>query len=217
MQEKAPTGAPDPELALAARIQGQIVGLGAVPLEKAGQRLSGVHHFQKARIVNQLFEPVRGRGRGVCQLIFHALELEHEALVGLAAEAAQRCSLVQTDRREAVRVNIAIANPLVVGQDDGGRAGLHLGHGLAVGRFFHAQQIDRICPELRHYVQRHHNECLASLVLLKDSAPFQLHDRLAQTEAGKDAAPTAAQRPQDAHALVIFQHRVDLCGVNLNA
>ena len=46
---------------------------------------------------------------------------------------------------------------------------------------------------------------------------FQLHDGLAQTEAGKDTAATPAQRPQDAHALVIFQHRADLGGVNLDA
>ncbi len=69
--------------------------------------------------MNQLFVAVRAGCRGVGQLILDALELLHEALIGLAAEAAQCGGLVQTDRCEMMRVNVAVSDALVVGQDDG--------------------------------------------------------------------------------------------------
>ena len=41
--EERPGRDPQPELILLVGIEGQVVGLGAVPLEKPGQRLAGVH------------------------------------------------------------------------------------------------------------------------------------------------------------------------------
>ena len=216
LQKQPPTSTPDPELPLPAWVQGQVVGLGRIALEKPRQRLPGVHHFQKSSIVDQFFVAVGAGCGGVGQLIPYTLELLHKFLIGLAAKAAQRGRFVQAYGRKVMRVNIPIPDALIVGQDDGRLAGFHLGHGAAVRRFVQPQQMYSVRTKLWHDVQRHHDQRLTADVLLQDAAPFQLHDGLAQAEPGKKAAPSTAQRPQDANTLVVFQGWADFGRINLN-
>lgn len=152
----------------------------------------------------------------VGQLIPYTLELLHKFLIGLAAKAAQRGRFVQAYGRKVMRVNVPITDALIVGQDDGSLSGFHLGHGAAVRRFVQPQQMYSVRTKLWHDVQRHHDQRLTADVFLQDAAPFQLHDGLAKAKPGKKAAPSPAQRPQDANTLVVFQGRVDLSRVNLN-
>ena len=217
LEEQPPAGAPNPELALAARIKGQVVRLGGIPFEKTSKGLPGVHDLQKTCIVNQLFIPVRGRRGRIGQLILDPLELQHKALVRLRAEAAQSGRFIQRNSSKAVRVNVTISDTLIVRQDNGCAACLHLCHRAAVGRFGHPQQIHGICLELRQHVQGHHNEHLSAFMFLQEAAPFELHDGLSQTKPGKDTPAAPTQCPQDTDALVVFQHRIDLGRVNLNA
>ena len=76
-------------------VQGEFVGLLAVALEKAGQRLAGIHDFEKPSVVDDLFGPVRRRRRRCHELEGLALEEGEECLVGLGAVAAEHGGLVE--------------------------------------------------------------------------------------------------------------------------
>ena len=157
-----------------------------------------------------------GRGR-VGELVADALKFQHELLIGLASETAQGGRFVQRNSCKVVRVNIAIADALIVGEDDRRVAGLDFSHSAAVGRLGHPQQVYRVGPKFRHDVQRHHDQGLPALVLLELVAPFELHRGLAKAKPGKDTPAAPAQGPQNAGALVGLQYRVDFRRVNFDA
>ena len=215
LQEQPPRRAPDPELPLPAGVEGQVVGLGAIPLEKPRESLAGVHDLKETCVVDKFFVPVGRRGGRIDQLIPDALELVQEHLVGLAAETAQGGCLVQAHGREAPRVNVSIPHSLIVGHEDGGVRGVRLGHVPDVDRRGHVQQIFGVVHKFPLDVEGQDDERLAAGVFLHQPAPLKLHGGLAEAEPGEQRPPAAPHGPQHAGALVWLQYRVQLAFVYL--
>ena len=116
LQGYGPGVDPQPELALHMRVQGQMVGLGAVALEKAGQGLAGIHDAQKTGIVDQLLVTVgAGRGRGH-KAELHGVKERKKGLIGQAAERAQHAGFVQGRGIELVHMQAAVAHGFVIGE-----------------------------------------------------------------------------------------------------
>ena len=113
--KQRPTRHPQPELILLVRVQCQVVGLGAVPLEKPCQGLSRVHDLQIPGVVDQFLVPVGRWGRRRYQLVLHTLKLRQERLVGFAAEGTQHRRFIQCHGREPRRVDVPVPHPLIVG------------------------------------------------------------------------------------------------------
>ncbi|MCY1352108.1 hypothetical protein D9M69_383920 [compost metagenome] len=214
LQEDRPAVKPEPELALLVRVQGQVVGLGAVALEEAGQRLAGVHDAEEAGVVDQLLVAVRaGRGGGD-EAVPDAAEQTQEGLIGLGAEAAQHARFVQADGGEQRRVKLAVTDRLVVGQVED-LAVLHL--------IRRADELEldaehgAVAAELLAHAQRQADQYRATGKLLDQAQDLDLHHRLAQAEGGEDGPAAAAHRPAHDGALVRLEDRVDVVVAHVEA
>src|SRR5687768_11344025 len=101
-------------------MEGEVVGLLGVALEKSRLRGGHVHYVEERRVGQQLDVLVRARrGGGDESVLAGALEVPHELPEGLgAAEAAEDGRLVEARHRELRRVELPVANGLVIRQVD---------------------------------------------------------------------------------------------------
>ena len=208
---------PQPELAFLVRVQGQVICLAAVPLEEAGQRLAGVHDPEEPGVVDQLLVPVRIRCRRRDVAIGNIGEQFHELLVCLRPEAAENAGLIQRAYPEPGRRHLALAHRFVVRHIDAMTIDLGIGTDEP-WRLWPSQLVDGIDPEFLPDAQRQRDQrqCLAG-VLHRQPHGFQLDHGLAESEAGEERSPTAADAPADKIALVRLQEGMDLVGVDLEA
>ena len=81
------------------RIDGQVVGLRTVALEKTCQRLAGIHDAEISGVVDQLFVTVWAWRGCADQLERNTFKQIKERLIGLAAETAQHACFVKATCR----------------------------------------------------------------------------------------------------------------------
>jgi len=225
----------------------QVVGLGAVAFEEPSLGLTDVHDAQELGIGQQLDVVIGGGRRGRDEAVGDPLAVRavdaagpavagaqpHHLAEGLGpAKAPQNGRLVQAHHVELGRVELAVADTLVVGQEDavgvsGQRLVLETPHLVdrphEQRRLAHAQDVDRVAAELLSHPQWQDDQGPALSALLgqdvgeHEPARLQLHDGLAQAE-GREARPAAAgHEPADDRPLVRLAHGADLGWVDVEA
>ena len=217
LNEECPCREPQPELFFLVRVECQVVRLRAVTLEKPCECLPRVHDLKIARIVDEFLVLVRRRCRRGYELVRNAAEFREERLIGLAPKRAQHRRLIKTRARECVGADVAIAYTLIVRDHQPTGRGRYLLHVADVDRRIHAEERHRVTYELLFDTQRAHNEHLSAFVFVDETAPFELHNGLAESERREDGTPTTCHRPHDRISLMWFQHGTYLPWINGNA
>ena len=199
------------------RVERQIVRLRTVTLEKSCECLPCVHDLKIARIVNQLFVLVRRRCRRGYELVRNAAKLAEERLIGLAPKRAQDRRLIKARACECVGADIPVTYTLIVRDHEPTGRSRYLLHVADVDRRIHVEECHRVTHELLFDTQRAHDQHLAALVFVDETAPFELHNGLAKSERREDGTPTTCHRPHDRISLMWFQHGTYLPRINGNA
>jgi len=225
---------PEPEFALFVRVEGEVVGLGAVAFEEAGEGLAGVHDAEKAGVVDQLFVAVWTGCGGGNKFVFDGGEEGQKFLIGLAAVAAQYAGFVERYGGEDGRVEFAVADGFVVGEVEV-LAGFHFGGGAdefeadaEAGAQLHDGQaapvlgalggdprpvrsVERsVAPEFLPHAEGQDDEHVAAGMLLDEAQALDLHDRFAEAEGGENGAVSAGYSPLHDVALVGLEQGVDV-------
>ena len=146
-----------------------------------------------------------------------APELVEKCLICLAPERAQDSRLIKARARECVGADVAIAYTLIVCDHEPSRRRLYFLHVANVDRRIHLEECHRVTHELLFDTQRAHNEHLATLLLVDETAPFELHDRLAKSKRCEYGTPSTCRRPEYRVALVRLKYGTYLPRINGNA
>lgn len=207
-------------------MDGELVGLLRVAFEEPGLGLADIHHAEERRVRQQLDVFVRARrGRGHVPVpdaiaadaggAIVTREQGHELAERLAAaEAAQATGFVQTGHTEPSRVELAIADGLVIGQVDG------------VGVVYLVETSDEpdgdaehrgVSVELLAHTQRDGDERVASGQVAGDARHFKLHYRLAQAEGRETGRAALAHQPGGDGSLVRFEQGMEGRWLHLEA
>ena len=197
LNEEGPCGKPQPKLFFLVRVERQVVRLRAVTLEKPRECLPRVHDLKIARIVDELLVLVRRRCRRRYELVRNASELREECLIGLTPERAQDRRLVKARARECIGANIPVTDALIVRDKKPSGRSLYFLHVADVDGCVHVEKRHRVAHKLLFDTQRAHDEYFPALVFVDETAPFELHDRLAKSERREDRTPSARRRPHD--------------------
>jgi hypothetical protein len=149
-----------------------------------------------------------GNARGAHAAPVVAREQLHELAKGLrASEAAEHRGLVEAGRREVARVQLAVADGLVVRDVE------PLGPRLLDRpdeREWDAQHRG-VAPELLAHAERRDDQPAAAASLHQgEPESLELHHALAEAERGEDRPPPAEYCPAHHRALVRLQQRMDL-------
>jgi hypothetical protein len=197
------------------RQQRQLVGVLAVALEEPGLRLADVEDVEERGVREQLDVVVRARRRrGHEPVARGALVEAHELPERLdAAEAAEDRGLVEADDVERARVELPVADRLVVRQVD--PVGRGLRRGADEARLEPEQAT--VAHELLADPERADDQAAAAAEPVEDEPlDLELLHRLPKPERLEQRPPAAADSPHDGVALVRLQDRVDLAGSTSN-
>ena len=199
------------------RVERQIVRLRTVTFEKARESLPSVHDLKIARIVDEFLVLVRRRCRRGYELVRNATELVEKCLICLAPKRAQDSRLIKARARECVGADIAIAYTLIVRDHEPSRHRLYFLHVADIDRRVHVEECHRVTHELLFDAQRAHDEHFPALLRVDETAPFELHDRLAKSKRCEYGTPSARRRPEYRVALVRLKYGTYLPRINGNA
>lgn len=79
------------------------------------------------------------------------------------------------------------------------------------------QEVFGVADKLLLDPERTHDQHLPPLMCVDNTAPFELHDRLAKPECGEYCPAPALHCPHDCIPLMWFQYGADLFRINGNA
>ena len=221
LQEKAPTGNPEPEVTLHVGQQFQVAGLVGVATKPASKGKAGVDVAQEVGEVDQLAVVV-GRRRGRCHpAVGDVGQQRLELRLGLCAQVAQDGGFVQADGFDVLGQvlvgDVAIAQALVVGDEEGRLSGFRLGVGAHVLELHvHRRAVD--LGELVAGAQRADLDDLAARVAHDDLAQqFDLLAGLVHPELAGQQGAAAAGGPTHGVCSVRREGGRQVGGVDLEA